>query len=420
MVPERQRGQHVAHASEVFDPFKTLLRIKLWQLRRPPARLSQFFYPLQIMIPDDASRATQPAAEDAEPQRIELHIPWVTFIKVFAAVLTAYAIYVLWPLLLLVFLALFLAVTLHAFVEWLDGKSMPHWASLLLVIGGLLAVLIIGLALVLPMLLEWATNFSHKLPQLYEDALKQLPVSGSLRLNIEHLVGSANWSEAYTWFGNFWSAGGIALGGISEAVVVLVIALYLVIDGGKTYEWLLAFFSPLKRAKLRQTSAAISQVIFGYVSGQFITSALVSVYAFAVLAVLQVPGALMLALLAGLLDVLPILGFIMATVPALLLALSVSSRTGLIVLGMYLLFHAVETYYIVPVVYGRHLRVSTLTVLLGLLAGMLLAGIPGALAALPVLASYAAIERIWLKPFLRDGVSEKHELQKDLAFGDKA
>ena len=363
--------------------------------------------------------AAPPSEGDAALQRVELHIPWVTFIKVFAAALTAYACYILWPLLLLVFLALFLAVTLHAFVEWLDGRSLPHWASLLLVIGGLVTIIGIGMALIVPTLIDRADSFSHSLPQLYEEAFKQLPVSAAMRLNIEHLVGSANWPEAYTWLGNFWSAGGVALGGISEVVLIVVIALYLVIDGGKTYEWLLAFFSPLKRAKLRLTSAEISEVIFGYVTGQFITSALVTVYAFTVLVVLHVPGALMLALLAGLLDVLPILGFIMATVPAFLLALSVSPKTSMIVVGMYLLFHALETYYIVPMVYGKHLRVSTLTVLLGLLAGILLAGIPGALAALPVLASYAAIERIWLKPFLRDGVSEKHELQKDQAFGDK-
>ncbi len=364
--------------------------------------------------------ALPPVPLEAVTQRVELHIPWVTFIKVFAAALTAYAIYVLWPLLLLVFLALFLAVTLHAFVDWLDEKGMQHWASLLFVIGGLLTALIFGLALIVPTLLDRASTFSHTLPQLYDDAFKQLPLSTAMRLNITHLIGSANWSEAYTWLGNFWSAGGIALSGISEVVLILVIALYLVVDGSKTYEWLLAFFSPLKRAKLRLTSGEISEVIFGYVTGQFITSLLVTVYAFIVLAVLKVPGALMLALLAGLLDVLPILGFIIATVPAFLLALSVSPRTSLIVVGMYLLFHAIETYYIVPKVYGKHLRVSTLTVLLGLLAGVLLAGIPGALAALPILASYAAIERIWLKPFLRDGVSEKHEQQKDLAFGDKA
>ncbi len=332
----------------------------------------------------------------------------------------AYAVYVLWPLLLLVFLALFLAVTLHAFVDWLDGKGVKHWASLLLVISGLLTVLCVGIALIVPALIEQATTFSQNLPKLHEDALNQLPVSGDIRQNIDQLFNFANWSEASTWLGHFWSAGGVALSGISEVVLLLVIALYLVIDGSKTYEWLLAFFSPLKRAKFRLTAEEISQVISSYVLGQVITSALVAIYAFVVLSVLHVPGALLLAILAGLLDVLPILGIIIATAPAFLLALSVSPKTALIVVGLYLLFHALEIYYIVPKVYGKHLRVSTLTVLLGLLAGTLLAGIAGALAVLPVIASYAAIERIWLKPFLRDGVSEKHELQKDQEFGEKA
>ena len=57
--------------------------------------------------------------------------------------------------------------------------------------------------------------------------------------------------------------------------------------------------------------------------------------------------------------------------------------------------------------------------LLGLLVGTILAGIPGAIAALPVVASYAVIERIWLKHYLGEGVAEKHELQMDSAFGEK-
>ena len=367
-----------------------------------------------------ASTALPVSAEALPPQRLEVHIPWITFIKIFAAALTAYVSYTLWPLLLLVFLALFLAVTLHAFVAWLEVRGVRHWLSLLAVIGGLLTLLAVSMALIFPALIDRATVFSQKLPTFYEEALNHLPLSRSIRYDLEHMMEGVDWSEASQWLGNFWSVGGIALSGISEALLLLVIALYLVIDGSKTYEWLLAFFSPLKRAKLRLTTEEISTVIFGYVTGQFITSALVTVFSFVVLSVLEVPGALMLAILAGMLDVLPIIGFILATAPAFLLALSVSPQTAAIVLVLYLLFHALETYYIVPTVYGKHLRVSTLTVLLGLLAGMLLAGIPGALAALPIIASYAAIERIWLKPFLRSGVSEKHELQKDQEFGSKA
>ena len=351
---------------------------------------------------------------------LDLHIPVVTFLKVFVALVSAYAIYVLWPLLQLVFLALFLAVTLNSFVDWLGGKGMKRWLSLWLVIGGLLTLLGVGVALLVPALIDQASSFSHHLPQLREDALNQLPVNSGIRHNIENLLESPSWSEASTWLGRCLSAGGIALDGLSKIALVLVIALYLLIDGGKTYEWMLAFFSPLHRRKLRVTAQEISKVIFGYVTGQVITSLLVMIYAYLVLSLLHVPGALMLAILAGVLDILPIVGFIMSTAPAFLLALSVSPKTAAMVLILFLAFHALENYFIVPKVYGKNLRLSTLTVLLGLLAGVLLAGIPGALAALPVIASYAAIERIWLKPYLRDGVSEKHDHQKDEVFGEQS
>ena len=137
------------------------------------------------------------------------------------------------------------------------------------------------------------------------------------------------------------------------------------------------------------------------------------------LAILHVPGALTLAVLAGILDVLPVLGFIISTVPAFLLAMGVSPQTGFTVLALYVLFQLFEGYYIVPKIYGKRLRLSTLTVLLGLSAGALFAGIPGVLAALPVIASYEAIEKIWLARFLREGVAEKHEMQKDEEFGEK-
>jgi len=359
------------------------------------------------------------APEPPPNQKIEVHIPFVTFLKVATALIVAYVIYVLWPLLLLIFLALFLAVTLHACVDWLIAKEMKPWASQFIVIGGLLTLITLGISLIFPALIEQATAFSHNFPKLREEAIHQLPIDSSLRHNVEHMFDSATWSEASDWFSKFISFGGIALSGLSQLVLLLVIALYLLIDGSKTYEWLLAFFSPLKRAKLRLTAEELSSVIFGYVAGQAITSLLVMIYTFTVLYILNVPGALMLAILAGVFDILPILGVFISTAPAFLLALSVSPETAFIVLGLYLMFHAIESYYIVPKVYGKNLRVSTLTVLLGLLSGALLAGIPGAIAALPVIASYAAVERIWLKPFLRNGVAEKHEFQKAKEFGEK-
>ena len=370
------------------------------------------------MVPLKPDPVPDPASEPVEG-RLVLHIPWITFFKIGVAVLVAGAVYLLWPLLLLVFLALFLAVTLHAFVEWLEKKGVRRWASLTIVLTGLLVVLTVTIALILPLLIEQVASFAKNLPTLYEQAMSQLPVNPQIRDGVVSFMASAKWEELGEWMGRFLSAGGIALSGLSQMILLLIIAIYMLIDGKKSYDWFLAFFSPLKRAKLRLTSDEISKVIFGYVSGQVITSILVTVSSYIVLRSLQVPGALMLAIVAGLFDILPILGFFIAMAPAFLLALNVSPQTAGLVLMAYLVIQTLENYLIVPMVYGKNLRVSTLTVLLGLLAGTLLAGIPGALAALPVIASYGAIERIWLKPFLREGVSEKHDLQNDQVFGER-
>jgi predicted PurR-regulated permease PerM len=370
------------------------------------------------MVPLKPDPVPDPASEPVAG-RLVLHIPWITFFKIGVAVLVAGAVYLLWPLLLLVFLALFLAVTLHAFVEWLEAKGVRRWASLTIVLAGLLVVLTVTIALILPLLIEQVATFAKNLPTLYEQAISQLPVNPQIRDGVVSFMASAKWAELGEWMGRFLSAGGIALNGLSQMILLLIIAIYLLIDGKQSYDWFLAFFSPLKRAKLRLTSDEISKVIFGYVSGQVITSVLVTVSSYIVLRSLQVPGALMLAIVAGLFDILPILGFFIAMAPAFLLALNVSPQTAGLVLVAYLVIQTIENYLIVPMIYGKNLRVSTLTVLLGLLAGTLLAGIPGALAALPVIASYGAIERIWLKPFLREGVSEKHDLQNDQVFGER-
>lgn len=362
----------------------------------------------------------EPPSSPAPVVRTEVHIPFVTFCKVFAAILAGYAAWKLWPLTMLVFLAALVAVTLYPIVIWLDGRGLKRWMSLAIVIVGMLAVLGIGMALIVPNAIVQVQSFTKDLPALRDRVINWFPKDSILHDDAQHLLQSPNLSDAGKWTGEVMMACGRAFGSLSEMVVMLVIAMYLLIDGPGIYKWLTAFFSPEKRRKLGTTSDEISKVIFSYVTGQLITSALVTIYAYIVLTLLHVPAPLMLAALAGVFDILPILGIVLSTLPALVVALSVSPQAAMIVVAAYLGYHAFETYVIVPKVYGKTLRLSTLTVLLGLLGGSLLAGIPGALAALPILASYAVIEQIWLKPYLRSGVSEKHEQLKNEEFGQKA
>jgi hypothetical protein len=101
-------------------------------------------------------------------------------------------------------------------------------------------------------------------------------------------------------------------------------------------------------------------------------------------------------------------GAVAMTVPAALFALNVSPLTAVAVLGAYAFYQLVENYVIVPRVYGRSMRLTTLSVMLALLVGGLLQGLLGALLVLPLAAAYPIVERIWLGKYLGTHVVTDH------------
>src|SRR5215210_6562910 len=92
----------------------------------------------------------------------------------------------------------------------------------------------------------------------------------------------------------------------------------------------------------------ITSVVGHYMVGQLITSILCGAYAFTVLAILHVPNAGFLAILAAVFDVLPLIGFFLFTIPAMAMALTVSSGTALLMGVSYGAYHLLENYFIVP------------------------------------------------------------------------
>jgi predicted PurR-regulated permease PerM len=189
----------------------------------------------------------------------------------------------------------------------------------------------------------------------------------------------------------------------------LILTVYLLIEWKQTVEWVVAFFPEQRRARVRRTLAEARDAIFGYVVGNVVTSIFATCVVFAGLTVLRVPAAFMLALLAGIFDFVPVLGFILSGLPAVLLAATVSPTTVILVIGLYITYHFVENYFIGPRVYGGKLEMSNIAVLLAFAVGAELAGVIGALVALPIAATYPAIERIWLREYFGDDTVRQHE-----------
>jgi predicted PurR-regulated permease PerM len=200
----------------------------------------------------------------------------------------------------------------------------------------------------------------------------------------------------------------VAFTGVMQFFVVLIFAIYFVADGPRVYQWLLAFLPPVHRKKMDVAAREITPVVGHYIVGQVITSALCGAYAFIVLALLHVPDAGFLAIVAAIFDVLPLIGLFLFTIPAMAVALSISPGTALLVGIFYSAYHLIENYFIVPKVYGNRLRLSTLTVLISCLAAGMLAGVIGVIIVLPIVASYPVFERLWLRPHLEPDTVKKH------------
>jgi predicted PurR-regulated permease PerM len=202
--------------------------------------------------------------------------------------------------------------------------------------------------------------------------------------------------------------GTVALSGAVSVFFTVVVTIYLLLDGKRLYAWLIAYVPRANRDRMAATAIEVSEVVHAYVRGQVITSLLFGLYTAVLLHALRVPAALPLSVLAAMCDVIPVVGIILATAPAVLLALTVSPAVAGVALCFYVGYHLIESYFIVPRVYGQRLRLSTLAVLLALMAGTTLQGLLGAVLVLPLVAAYPIIERIWLAGYLGAEVLKDH------------
>jgi predicted PurR-regulated permease PerM len=346
----------------------------------------------------------------SKPPPVGIEIAWKTILKVLAGILLAYVAVKLWPFCQLLIISILLAVPLYRVARWAWNKGWPRWAGLLLASLTLVLAVVGLLALVGPMVINQAANLSKSLPKLRQQVIQQVP-AGSMRTTVDKMssIGSKDNVERMTQ--QALSAAKTTMGAALDLVLVLALAIYMVIDGPRALEWLVTYFPQKQRARVGAGLDKIGDRVVAYIVGQAILSTLFATYVMVTLSILHVPMALLLAVLAGALDVIPVLGIAIAMLLGGLLGMTVSGSTALIVMGLFAAYHLLENYFILPKVYGKKLRLSTLAVLLAMIGGGIVAGVIGALATLPIVAAYPALERLWLSEHVEPEVVKDHQEQ---------
>jgi predicted PurR-regulated permease PerM len=344
-----------------------------------------------------------------EPQRMEIVIPTTTILKLVAAAILIWAALLLWPQLMLLYLSIILAVAFEPVVDWLDGHGLSRGVAVATCAVLALGALTLFAVLVLPQTVEQLHEVIRKLPQLQQQIRQEIePKDPTLKKWVAGALEFPSGGEAAIKLSSVLSIGSATVAGVMTTAVVFIVTIYFVIDGMRMYAWLLAYVPRKHRAKMAETVHEVCAVIRAYVRGQFVACGLFALFAMVLLTFFRVPAAAPLALFAGVCDLVPMIGIIIAVVPAAILALSTSKIAALAITVAYLLYHQFENYVIAPRVYGSRLRLSTLTVLLTLIAGFTLWGLMGAVMLLPIVAAYPTIERIWLADYLGKQVIADH------------
>jgi predicted PurR-regulated permease PerM len=323
-------------------------------------------------------------------------LPAKTIAKVILTLVIIWLLTKLWTIFLLLFIAVLLAAALNPAVRRFQRLGVPRSGSVAIVFLALLGFLALILLLVIPSLIDEGREFAEELPGYVEQTQDILKDNPDLYQRIQDAAnqGSADPSVVFSGFLAFSSG---LISAVSNALIVLVLTIYILSDGQRIYAWCIRYLPEKQEDKLRRAIPEVSRVVSGYVVGQLITSGLFGIFTLIILSLVGVPQPLFLAILAAFADAIPIAGVLIATIPAVLLALTVSWKAAAIVLIAYLAYQQVENYIIVPRVYRGTLNVSSFAVLISVLIGGQLLGVIGVLLALPIAAAIPTIERIWIE-----------------------
>jgi predicted PurR-regulated permease PerM len=303
-----------------------------------------------------------------------------------------------------VLIAAFLALALNPAVEWLqaNGLSRRGGAVAVTFVGAVGVIVAVG-ALFVPTLVNEVNNFATAVPDYVDDLTKGRGRLGFLERDyhiVERIRDAVEKQGASGVLGLSGTALSVTKSVVTGVVATLTIAfltLFMLLEGPLWVERFYSLFAEERQPRLRNLGQEIYRVVGGYVAGNLLISLIAGVASTLMLLLLDVQYAVALGLLVAILDLVPLAG---ATIAAVIVStVAIIDRgfvVGAIVIVFFVLYQQAENHLLQPLVYGKTVQLSPLAVLISVLIGAEVAGVIGALGAIPVAGTVQVVLRDWL------------------------
>jgi len=314
-------------------------------------------------------------------------------------------LYYIRDIVVVVLAAVVIASAIEPAIKWFGKYKIKRLPATVIVYVVLIAILATFFIFFVPSLVTQLLNFLNNVPSTVNlsDFWNPLKDSGFLTSTSFSLQDAVNGLRGFISgsMGGAFQAASVLFGGALSLFLIIVLSFYLAVqdDGVGNF---LRLVSPVKSHAYVMDLWRRSQNKIGHwLQGQLLLGVMIGVLVYLGLMILQVQHALLLAFIAGMFEIIPVFGPILSAIPAVLIVFGTSGFTkALVIVGLYLVIHQFENNLLYPLVVRKIVGISPILVILALVIGLKLAGVLGAILAVPIAAA--------LMEFVHDIEKGKH------------
>ena len=313
-----------------------------------------------------------------------------------ALALTVFIAWALWEVrdaLLLIYISGLAAIGLSPLVNELERKRLlrqrvPRWAAILVIYICIIAALVGITAMIIPAIVMQARDLAQEFPRLLHQGQQWLIDHGVLTSEITaaEAVQQTAPSAAQDTLGLVANAVLGVIGGVFGLITVLVLAFYLLVDSSSLILVFLRLFPREKRTQVNDACRRVTNKISAWLGGQLLLAGIIGSTAALGLFLMGVPFFWVLALIAAIGEMIPIVGPLLSAIPAIAVALSVKPTLALAVILFFVAQQQLENHLLVPKIMQRQVGISPVFIIISLLIGGSLLGVIGAILAVPTAA----------------------------------
>lgn len=325
--------------------------------------------------------------EKIQRRLLRIEISPLSIFHIIMSVAAVWMLVHLLPVLLVLVGALMIVGTLNPAVQWLEEHNIKRGKAIAIVFSVLLLVIVLLSTLTLPSLGHEIMTLIQDEPRIRAklvDVLSRYRLTSSLahmlhNLQYEALIKSSS-AQLFALSTRLFEI-------VAYSAGAVFLALYIMIDRDRLRGALFSMVPRSHHVRLSRILIGLETIVGGYLRGQAVTCLLMGIFLFVLLMACGIPNALAFAVFGGIADVLPFVGIFLTMGPVLLITLSKGPAIVATVFIVLLCYEEFESRVLIPIVYGRALRLPSSVVLFSLITGGTLGGIIGALLALPVAAT---------------------------------